>query len=214
MKLTDIFHARASNRTFKSLSSMAVLTATEKLAAWEFRLCAQIALDEVLASEALLRSVVSAKQTGAGRTLPASQMMAWMRSETDACQELIERTATLINVQMVKAFGEPGKSGDMDLVVEAAKEYGAIYRAFLNWSLDKLSTRVHPNFDSFVVHFAHMPLPTIVNLTVWPAHVLNMGNAIVQDGDSAPPLNLALMLDTNASQALLDEFENAAMISR
>ena len=110
------------------LSPEAGSLANEQPLLWEFRLYAQVLIDE----------------TGRNRSLPLAQVTvrvpgfedgaAWIGAHLDALQLMVESATDLINSDHEDAWGAPGQPGNADAIVRFALQIAAFHRQTLEWS--------------------------------------------------------------------------------
>ncbi|MCW3098855.1 MAG: hypothetical protein JWL77_4473 [Chthonomonadaceae bacterium] len=169
----QITDARANNPSFARLSNMAIKIALEQRANWKYRLFAQIISDEAQASDDLFRALMLREATPKGSMLSTQDVVDLYVVKLENLITLIRACEALIGIQLNEAWGTFEQSGNLDLIILAAHEFGRIYRGLLNWSLDILSLQAHQSFDLFFRLLSDLALPAITNMAVFGPSNLN-----------------------------------------
>lgn len=113
----------------QSLSQKAAALASEQPPFWEFRLYAQVLIDEI----ALIQHVLAAP-TPASRQAPRfKDTTAWMSAQLDALNRLVEAATTYFNSSHDDAFGAPGEAGNVEADIRFARRMAAYYRQAVEW---------------------------------------------------------------------------------
>jgi len=112
-----------------TLSPQAAALASEQPPFWEFRLYAQVLIDEI----ALIQHVLAAL-TAASRPAPRfKDTTAWMSTQLDALNRLVESATTYFNSSHDDAFGAPGEAGNVEADIRFARQMAAYYRQAVEW---------------------------------------------------------------------------------
>ena len=113
----------------QTLSPQAAASASEQPPFWEFRLYAQVLIDEI----ALIQHVLAAP-TPATRQAPRfKDTTAWMSTQLDALDRLVESATNYFNSSHDDAFGAPGEAGSVEADIRFARQMAAYYRQALEW---------------------------------------------------------------------------------
>jgi hypothetical protein len=105
---------------------------------WEFRLYAQVLIDETGRNNALPVAPaavrVSRFEDGTG----------WLGKHLDALQVIVKNVTDLINSDHEDAWGAPGEAGDADAVILFALQVAAFHRQALEWAEAARQADLHP----------------------------------------------------------------------
>lgn len=122
------------------LSPKANALASEQPPLWEFRLYAQIVIDETTRNKSLPFAPASA----AVHIARFEDGTAWLGSHLDALNRIVEDVTNLINSDHEDAWGAPDQPGDVDAVVRFALQMAVYYRQTLEWSDAARQADLHP----------------------------------------------------------------------
>ena len=122
------------------LSAKASSLATEQPLLWEYRLYAQVLIDEIDRNRALPFAPASAAVH-----LPRFEDgTAWLGSHLDDLQRIVANATELINSDHEDAWGAPGRPGNVEAIVRFALQMAAFYRQALEWSDVARQADLHP----------------------------------------------------------------------
>lgn len=120
------------------LSPTARSLADEKPLLWEFRLYAQVLIDETERNNALPLAALAV------RVPRFEDSTAWLGEHLDALQRIVKSVTDLINADHEDAWGAPGEPGDADAVVRFALQVAAFHRQVLEWAGVARRADLHP----------------------------------------------------------------------
>ena len=113
----------------QTLSQEAASPASEQPPFWEFRLYAQVLIDEI----ALIQHVPAAPPAASRQAPRFMDTTAWMSAQLDGLNRIIEAATTYINSSHDDAFGAPGQAGNVEADVRFARRMAADYREAVEW---------------------------------------------------------------------------------
>jgi hypothetical protein len=122
------------NYVVEGLSGKALEIALEKPLAWEYRLFAQLFIDEIEKNRELRREHQIGIVIGVGENINIFDIEAWTRPRMNELQRNINALNTIFNKTAQVAFGAPGESGDIGLIMFVTKQIGNIYRETIEWA--------------------------------------------------------------------------------
>lgn len=209
----EITAARANNLAFAALSNVAVKIAIEQEANWRHRLFAQIITDEIRQAGDLLTAFTLRKVTPQFNMLDSWQVPDLIKSKFDAFSAILDRlTLSYPDKSLFAESEEPSRN--FDGIIQAAHEYGIIYRDLLYWSLDIISWRVHTAFTSVQMQLAYSILPTITRLGFFGSDILSIiDNAALACDEGGQKLSLTLTPEFHLPEGFMDEVLQATLIS-
>ena len=120
------------------LSPEAGSLADEQPLLWEFRLYAQVLIDETARNRSLPFSPATVRVPG------FEDGAAWIGAHLDALQLVVKDATDLIDSDHEDAWGAPGQSGDVDAIVRFALQIAAFHRRALEWSEVARRADLHP----------------------------------------------------------------------
>lgn len=107
---------------------------------WEFRLYAQVLIDEI-ARNRLLPAV----PVGTAASLAEFEDgIAWLSSQLGVLNRIVENASSLINSDHEDAWGAPGQDGDVDAIVRFALQMAAFHRQAIDWGNALRQASLHP----------------------------------------------------------------------
>jgi hypothetical protein len=140
----------------RTLQGRALRIALERSSGWEHKLFSEILMQEVNARRVLSEQKRLSITYGAYDWVKASDLESWYRprmAELEGLIQAIEGT----EIEIARAVGEPGRPGDLALLVFTARSIGAIYQEALEWVLrvrrvagDAKIKKVAQGMDRFV----------------------------------------------------------------
>ena len=110
------------------LSPEAGSLANEQPLLWEFRLYAQVLIDDTSRNRSLPFAPVTVRVPG------FEEGAAWIGAHLDALQLVVKNATDLINSDHADAWGAPGQPGNVDAIVRFALQIAAFHRQTLEWS--------------------------------------------------------------------------------
>ena len=122
------------------LSPQANVLASEQPPLWEFRLYAQVLIDEIARS----KSLPFAPASVAARVPRFDDGTAWLRSHLDVLQRIVASATELINSDHEDAWGAPGQPGNVEAIVRFAVQMAAFHRQALEWTHAARQADLHP----------------------------------------------------------------------
>jgi hypothetical protein len=163
---------------FASLLSVEAKALTsEQPLLWEFRLYAQVLIDEVARNKSL-------PFTPAAVHIPRFEDgAAWLGGHLDALQRIVSDATDLINADHEDAWGAPGQAGNVAAIVRFALQMAAFHRQTLEWSETARRAELHP----LLKHCAY-EMSFFANAVLRP--IENQGPSILRQCDvivAAPP---------------------------
>lgn len=112
------------------------LASTEPLL-WEFRLFAQVLMDEI--------GYVSAAPTVASHHEQGfEESAAWLASRLQVLNDISQAVTDLLNADHTRAWGPPGEAGDAQAIITFARQVAAFYRQILEWASAVRQANLHP----------------------------------------------------------------------
>jgi len=120
------------------LSPQASSLAEEQPLLWEFRLYAQVLIDETARNRSLPFAPATVRVPG------FEDGTAWIGAHLDALQLMVKDATDLINSDHEDAWGAPGEPGNVDAVVRFALQIAAFHRRALEWSEVAQEADLHP----------------------------------------------------------------------
>ena len=104
---------------------------------WEFRLFAQVLIDEI-------GYLKAAPLVATHHEQGFHEGAAWLGAQLQRLGAIVEATTDCLNADHVDAWGLPGESGDAQTIVRFARQVAAFYRQTLEWGSAMRQADLHP----------------------------------------------------------------------
>jgi hypothetical protein len=132
----------------RDLSGPALLLATQKPFAWEYRLFSQILSDELYHLVGLKKDLDYGIVLGHAVQLhDVAEILDWIKRKMGEIIAFVNSVAKLVNVAFAKAVGAPGEPGDAEEIVYVGRRLAGVYRSILEWTTDFKHIQVDREFD-------------------------------------------------------------------
>ena len=104
---------------------------------WEFRLFAQVLMDEI-------GYLKAAPVVAAHREQGFQEGSAWLAAQLQRLGDISEALTDCLNADHLDAWGLPGESGDAQAIVSFARQVAAYHRQTLEWGSAVRQANLHP----------------------------------------------------------------------
>ncbi|HEX9938133.1 MAG TPA: hypothetical protein VGB15_13455 [Longimicrobium sp.] len=101
---------------------------------WEYRLFAQVLIDEIAIYRDLRAEHRIGIALGQGEWIESFEAMTWIKTRTAEIRRILVMLEVLMSQHLQAALGQPGNSGDADGIVFCARRVAALYAEVLEWS--------------------------------------------------------------------------------
>lgn len=119
----------------RSLTPSALRLAIERPLAWEYQLFAEVVGLEIATNHDLRKDLELGVLIGAFGYLKLEAIADWMHSRLAEIRSLSAATDRVFNGALQKAFGEPGESGDVEMIVYCARTLARLHGEIIRWAL-------------------------------------------------------------------------------
>lgn len=143
MVIRTLKSSSALERISGLVSGSAFRFVLEKPIGWEFRLFAAALADEIAARGILRRKHQLGITLGTFRHVQLGEVGAWLKERVGELGALVSTLSTIMNVDLQEAIGEPGESGNADLIAYSAHSLGNLYEEAIEWALRWRRTSCH-----------------------------------------------------------------------
>ena len=170
------------NRNPWRLSKKALKIATECPKLWEYRLFAQIIIDEVDAHKNLLRQDWF---THGSRPdpVPFPALGLWAREKFEELHQIAKQLVALIELNHDDAFGPPGKPGDVTAIVTLSRKIGSFYRRIIEWMQTVQATPIDPQYANITRELVSFATGTTMGIERFGPDLLQQ----IENALGAPP---------------------------
>jgi len=135
------------NPEIQKLSGKALRLALEKPKAWEYRLFAQILIDEISQKADLRQEQLLEIALGAGEQIELENTLSWIMSRIAEVTRMSNLIQELFNSKTEDAFGPPGVPGNVGKIGFVAKKIATVYLHAIEWSLRIKRAHIHECFQ-------------------------------------------------------------------
>ena len=117
------------------ISGIPLRIALEKPPGWEYKLFAEVLIQEIRARQGLKDSIKLGIAFGPHENVTRSGFGLWSDVRMAELSRMVEGLTTLVNVELKRALGPMGEPGDTELLVFIARSVGSLYQEALEWGL-------------------------------------------------------------------------------
>lgn len=139
------------------LSSKSIQLITEQPRLWEYRLFAQVIIDDIERVKKHFQQSQNTQVTKPNKIVSFTDLMEWISKKNNELLEILNQLTELVNSNHDDAFGSPGVSGNAENLVEYSRKIIANYFRTVKWLQDVQNTRVAPHFEE--IHQELVALP-------------------------------------------------------
>jgi hypothetical protein len=119
---------------------------------WEYRLFAQILIDEVGNAQRLKVS----PPLGSRHVVPLSETPAWLQARMSALKTICHDLMATVNANHEDAFGPTGQDGDPSAIAAFARRLARLYRQAIEWVQSVRFAEVEPSCRSLAYEMSFM----------------------------------------------------------
>jgi hypothetical protein len=203
----DASNARSTPRVPRTDEERAALLASRP-PGWEYLLFATSLLEAQRRFESKWRDYQLGISSPRGRQLNVDAAMNQLSSSVDGVQDLMTRLVQLLSpATLEKAFGQPGKSGDPNLIEHVCFRFADAWEDIIDWGQKLRDTRVPPLLApafQTASRFVERPLETINDFVESNIRQLDQLGERLQNNES---IELTLGLVLTADDAVMNEFQ-------
>ena len=138
---------------------------------WEFRLFAQVLMDEIGYLKAA--PVVATHHEQGFR-----EASAWLAAQLQRLSDMSEALADCLNADHLDAWGLPGEAGDAEAIVSFARQVAGFYRQTLEWGSAVRQANLHPLLHPVALEESRFIVPVIDPLKDLGPSVMRQCDAI------------------------------------
>jgi hypothetical protein len=129
------------------LGAKAFRLAVEEPAAWEYKLFAQVLIDEVAKNQDLRFQHRWGIAVGTKQTVAREDFADWVSSVMDELKTLVKALGVLIDSATAEAFAPPGVPADKPLILSTARQIAILHGQAIQWSQRIRRVRTHEFLD-------------------------------------------------------------------
>ncbi|MGJ7574550.1 HNH endonuclease [Variovorax sp. RB2P76] len=190
VKLRKKYEARHLEE-FGRLSYLAERIVSEKDEYWEYRLTAEVLRFELAPILRRWRALNCDLYVRPISRISGTDFLPWFQLKLSEVTALASAFGQLMNVEIDRAWGEPGKPGSDIDIVTAAKLVGEMCQSCLDWEESICFTRVDPAFEEVRMLFVGVAGRVINEAAKLPAFLVETFSA----DPTAGSYRLELVLD-------------------
>lgn len=177
---------RQPQPALEGLSGEALRLALERPRLWEYRLFAQVLVDEVEANGDLRREHRLGILLGTGEHV-ASNVGDWMVRQMEELKNIAISADTLMNDGLQQALRSPGTPGNVTEIVFVARRLGTVYRHLIEWNQRVRRAHVEDSVKATVNEMAAFGDRIIENIENYGPDLLRqLEEALAAPQDEAP----------------------------
>jgi len=165
------------------LSSKSIKLITEQPRLWEYRLFAQVMIDDIERVKKHLQQSQSTKVTTEVKISSFPSLMEWMSKKNNELLEILNQLTELVNSNHDDAFGLPGTSGNVENLVGYSRKIVTYYFRTARWLQGVQNTFVAPHFEEIHQELVMLPRGIIDCIERFGPELIKQ----VDDITSSPP---------------------------
>ena len=186
--------------------------ALEKPDHWEYLLLFEVWQEQVDKLSRKVEDYRARYTVGASEDVSPDATPDWLQTRNHELQNLVRTFNRLINTEVPKAFGEPGKPGDVVQILWAARKFGEILEFTLEWSRRIRCARVHEPFDEPAGIVSEFTDDLVDQLCAFPgANIKRINEARAAASRGGPrTITMTLILSLSHEERFVAALEEAA----
>ncbi len=174
LRLRNRFTGSGLPPFLSSLGPKSLRIALEKPLGWEYRLFLQSWMDGLDSQASLLREYRVGLRIGIAESVPANRAGEWMSARMYELTGISESMTTLVNQQLLEAFGKDGEPGDVEKIVWVSSMLDKAVESALNWALRVRCASIEEPFDSLAPELALFMDDLINEIVCYPKETLSL----------------------------------------
>lgn len=187
------------------LSPKALQLATEQPRLWEYRLFAQVIIDEVENIQNLFKRGHHVQSATPERIVTFAKLMEWMGKKSDEIRIVLNQLSTLVNSNHDDAFGLPGISGDIENIIKYSRKIVTSYYHALAWLQVVQNTQVASQYEEVQKELDALPKGIITSIEQFGFELLKQINNVINTPPSDKPRVITLTIEVQISIDRLNE---------
>ena len=140
-----------------NIGSLALRITTERPLGWEYRLLAQVLIDEIARSRPLLSSPPVQTRT----SVSSPDTVKWLQQRLDALRRINTAITSFVNSNHEDAFGPPGQAGNAAAIIKFSRRIAAYYREMIEWLHSVRNADVDPPYRKLTYELSFFPDPAL-----------------------------------------------------
>ena len=147
MKLNTKLKGNPLGPHLHELGPRSLRLALEKPPHWEYLLLFHAWQEHVDGLSRELNDYRARFAVGTSENVVPEEAADWLQTRTHELQNLVNGINHLMRTELPRAVGQPGEPGDMERIVWAARKFGEVLKATLDWSHRVRRARVHMPYE-------------------------------------------------------------------
>src|ERR1051325_970096 len=153
------------------LQGTALRLVIERPAYWEYRLFAQVLVQEISRVRRLKQDLNYGIAFGRGERFENFGVLDWISRNGAVGERIIASIDQVLNVVLPEALGPPGAHGDPEAIVYAAQKLAESYRSAIEWAIEFQHIHVDDDFRNLVRLAARLIDNVIKEIEEWSEQI-------------------------------------------
>lgn len=203
-------HDSKEYTVISQLQGPSLRLALERPRCWEYKLFAELLIQEVATRRALAEQKRLGLAYGSYDWISDEGLMGWTQARGAELENLVHAFSVLINQEIAKAFGPPGQPADLELILFTARSIATLYQEAIDWSLRIRRTVGEEGLKELVESMQGFTADIVTKIENFGPHILRELEAAMAAGEAEGPrtVRISLNLDVPGIEEAMQAVRN------